>query len=115
MSDAFHEDCPARTVFEHITSRWGALVLTGLCDGPLRFSELRTKIQGISEKMLSQTLRTLVTDGLVARSVEPSSPPKVSYRLTDLGEGLSEHLRRLFDWTRTHAAEVLAARRRPKA
>jgi DNA-binding HxlR family transcriptional regulator len=109
MSDAFHSDCPARMVLDHVGSRWGVLVLTGLRDGPLRFYLLRTKIEGISEKMLSQTLRQLSRDGLVYRQVEPSIPPKVSYGLTPLGAGLAEHMQHLFDWLRINAEEVLAS------
>lgn len=108
MSDAFHSDCPARMVLDHIGSRWGVLVLTALRDGPLRFYLLRTKIEGISEKMLSQTLRTLSRDGLVCRRVEPSIPPKVSYSLTPLGSGLADHMQQLFDWLRANAEHVVA-------
>ncbi|KLL11424.1 MULTISPECIES: helix-turn-helix domain-containing protein [Protofrankia] len=110
--DAFRSDCLARVVLDHVTSRWGVLVLTGLAAGPLRFHELRTKIEGISEKMLSQTLRTLVRDGLVERTVEPSSPPRVSYSLTPLGEGLTRPLQQLFVWIRDHAQLVSAAQDR---
>ncbi|WP_250284976.1 MULTISPECIES: winged helix-turn-helix transcriptional regulator [unclassified Frankia] len=113
--DAFRSDCPARVVLDHVTSRWGVLVLTGLATGPLRFHELRTKIEGISEKMLSQTLRTLVRDGLVERAVEPSSPPRVSYSLTPLGEGLTQPLQHLFIWIRDHARLVSAAQERHDA
>ncbi|RKS79813.1 HxlR family transcriptional regulator [Actinomadura pelletieri DSM 43383] len=110
MGDAFHVDCPARAVLDHVTSRWATLILTGLRDGPLRFSELRAKIEGISEKMLSQTLRTLVEDGLIARTVHPSTPPAVSYRLTELGNGLTHLLHGLMTWIGEHADEVQAAR-----
>lgn len=111
-SDAFNSDCPAREVLDHITSRWGVLILTALSEGPLRFSELHGRIGGISEKMLSQTLRTLVRDGLVERRVEPTTPPRVSYELTELGEGLTESLRQFLDWIRRHTAEVVAAQHR---
>jgi DNA-binding HxlR family transcriptional regulator len=108
MSDAFHSDCPARMVLDHIGSRWGVLVLTALRDGPMRFSVLGAKIEGISEKMLSQTLRTLSRDGLIYRHVEPSIPPKVSYGLTSLGAGLADHMQQLFDWLRANADQVVA-------
>ncbi|WP_416565225.1 winged helix-turn-helix transcriptional regulator [Nocardia testacea] len=111
-SDAFNSDCPAREVLDHITSRWGVLILTALGRGPLRFSELGATIGGISEKMLSQTLRTLVRDGLVSRSVEPVTPPRVSYELTDLGRGLTTSLHQFLDWIRLHTNEVVAAQRR---
>lgn len=110
-SDAFNSECPAREVLGHIASRWGVLILTALCGGPLRFSELHGIIGGISEKMLSQTLRTLVRDGLVARAVEPTTPPRVSYELTTLGQGLTESLQQLLDWIRRHTDEVVAAQR----
>lgn len=111
-SDVFHTDCPARTVLDHVTSRWGVWVLVALRPnldntGELRFFELRQRIEGISEKMLAQTLRTLVRDGLVWRRVEPATPPRVSYGLTPLGEGTSEPLAALFGWLRDHAADIL--------
>ncbi|MFD4403801.1 winged helix-turn-helix transcriptional regulator [Nocardia sp. NPDC058499] len=112
LSDAFNSDCPAREVLDHITSRWGVLILAALGSGPLRFSALSAMIGGISEKMLSQTLRTLVRDGLVARTVEPTTPPRVSYELTELGQGLAVSLGQFLDWVRAHAAEVVAAQER---
>lgn len=111
-SDAFNNDCPAREVLDHITSRWGLLILTALSARPLRFSELHAVIGGISEKMLSQTLRTLVRDGLVLRVVEPTTPPRVGYELTALGRGLTESLQQLLHWIRQHTAEVVAAQHR---
>ncbi|MEU9833502.1 helix-turn-helix domain-containing protein [Streptosporangium sp. NPDC048047] len=107
MSEVFHSDCPARVVLDHVTSRWGVWVLMALQRGDLRFYELRERIEGISEKMLSQTLRTLVRDGLVWREVEPSTPPKVTYGLTPLGRGTGEPLAELFGWIRDHAFEIL--------
>ncbi|MET8873559.1 helix-turn-helix domain-containing protein [Nocardia sp. NPDC004604] len=112
MSDAFNSDCPAREVLDHITSRWGMLILTALGNGPLRFSELNAMIGGISEKMLSQTLRTLVRDGLIARTVEPTTPPRVSYELTALGQGLTESLQQFLGWIRQNTVEVMAAQSR---
>lgn len=106
--EVFHSDCPARTVLDHVTSRWGVWVLMALRDKELRFFELRTAIDGISEKMLSQTLRTLVRDGLVWRRVEPTTPPQVSYGLTPLGQGTSGPLGDLFEWIRSHANDILA-------
>jgi DNA-binding HxlR family transcriptional regulator len=110
MSDAFHVDCPARAVLDHVTSRWAVLILTGLRDGPLRFSELHTKIEGISEKMLAKTLRTLVGDGLIVRTVHPSTPPMVSYGLSKLGEGITQLLHGLMSWIGEHTADVHTAR-----
>ncbi|TQM15493.1 winged helix-turn-helix transcriptional regulator [Pseudonocardia kunmingensis] len=115
LSDAFNSDCPGRTVFVHLTNRWGILILTALRDGPLRFYLLRDRIGGISEKMLSQNLRAFVRDGLIEREVEPSVPPKVSYALTPLGVGAAEPLKALVAWIGTHTPEVLAAQERHDA
>ncbi|MEV7198014.1 helix-turn-helix domain-containing protein [Streptomyces sp. NPDC093510] len=95
--EVFHTDCPARKVVDHVTSRWGIWVLISLRSNDLRFFELRESIQGISEKMLAQTLRALVADGLVWRQVEPTTPPQVTYGLTEFGQGLGEPLTDLFD------------------
>ncbi|WP_085066293.1 winged helix-turn-helix transcriptional regulator [Catenuloplanes japonicus] len=99
--EVFHTDCPARDVVDHVTSRWGIWVLISLLtttrgDG-LRFFELRESIHGISEKMLAQTLRGLVADGLVWREVTPATPPQVTYGLTPFGRDLGEPLTDLFD------------------
>ncbi|GAA1186310.1 hypothetical protein GCM10009654_49850 [Streptomyces hebeiensis] len=107
--DAFNSDCPGREVLNHLTSRWGLLVLVALRDGPLRFYELRTLIDGISEKMLAQTLRTLVRDGLLSREVLPTVPPSVRYELTPLGEGAALPLEAMLAWVRQNALTVFAA------
>ncbi|MDH6133732.1 DNA-binding HxlR family transcriptional regulator [Kitasatospora sp. MAA4] len=95
--DVLHTDCPARDVVDHVTSRWGVWVLISLQSNDLRFYELRESIQGISEKMLAQTLRALVQDGLVWRTVEPTTPPQVTYGLTEFGRDVGEPLAELFD------------------
>lgn len=95
--DVFHTDCPARDMVDHVTSRWGIWVLISLRSNDLRFYELRESIQGISEKMLAQTLRALVQDELVWRTVEPTTPPQVTYGLTKFGKDISEPLVELFD------------------
>jgi len=82
---------------DHVTSRWGIWVLISLRSNDLRFFELRESIQGISEKMLAQTLRALVQDGLVWREVEPTTPPQVSYGLTEFGRDVGEPLAELFN------------------
>jgi DNA-binding HxlR family transcriptional regulator len=92
----FHTDCPARDVVDHVTSRWGVWVLISLQSRDLRFFELRESIQGISEKMLAQSLRALVQDGLVWRKVEPTTPPQVTYGLTEFGRDVGEPLAELF-------------------
>ncbi|MEH0406060.1 winged helix-turn-helix transcriptional regulator [[Kitasatospora] papulosa] len=95
--DVFHTACPARDVVDHVTSRWGIWVLISLRSTNLRFYELRESIQGISEKMLSQTLRALVQDDLVWREVEPTTPPQVTYGLTEFGRDVGGPLTELFD------------------
>src|SRR5690349_4717397 len=95
--EVFHTDCPARGVVDHVTSRWGVWVLISLRSNALRFYELRESIQGISEKMLAQTLRALVQDGLVWREVEPTTPPQVTYGLTEFGREVGEPLAELLD------------------
>ncbi|PRY35624.1 winged helix-turn-helix transcriptional regulator [Umezawaea tangerina] len=111
-SDFFSTDCPARVVVDHVASRWTPLILSALQPAPLRFFEVRDKIGGISEKVLSQKLRTLVRDGLVERTVEPATPPQVSYGLTELGHGISVPLGHLFGWIADNGGAVLAAQER---
>jgi DNA-binding HxlR family transcriptional regulator len=106
--------CPYRLVLEHVTSRWGVLVLIELLEGSRRFSELRRAIDGVarvSEKMLTQTLQTLERDGLVHRDAKPVIPPRVDYSLTDLGREAAERVRALAQWTQDRMAAVEAARR----
>lgn len=103
----FSAACPSRVVLDHVTSKWGILVLVALTDGPLRWSELRRRAQGVSEKMLAQTLRTLEADGLVHREAFPVIPPRVDYSLTPLGEGLTERLVPLFSWVAEHADDIV--------
>ncbi|MFJ4439090.1 winged helix-turn-helix transcriptional regulator [Streptomyces sp. NPDC088923] len=98
-----------------MTSRWGVLVLTSLRAGPLRFHELRDRIGGISEKMLSQNLRLLVRDGLVHREVEPAVPPRVSYTLTPLGAELAHPVQSLLDRIAARTPDIVTARRRHDA
>ncbi|CAN3978923.1 winged helix-turn-helix transcriptional regulator [Kitasatospora purpeofusca] len=93
--EVFHTDCAARETVDHVTSRWGVWVLIALQGNDLRFFELRDSIRGISEKMLAQTLRALVQDGLVWRVVEPTTPPRVTYGLTEFGRDVGEPLQDL--------------------
>ncbi|MDH6452161.1 MULTISPECIES: helix-turn-helix domain-containing protein [unclassified Streptomyces] len=108
--------CPHRLVMEHVTSRWGVLVLIRLLDRPHRFSELRRAIGGygrnVSEKMLTQTLQTLERDGLVHRDAKPVIPPRVDYSLTDLGREAAEQVRGLAEWTARRMGAVQEARER---
>lgn len=106
-----HEaNCPSRTVLDHVTSRWGSLVLLVLLDGTHRFSELARAIGGVSEKMLAQSLQALEGDGLVLRRVYPTVPPKVEYSLTRLGSEAAEHVRSLTNWVEENVSEVLKQR-----
>ncbi|WP_328449359.1 helix-turn-helix transcriptional regulator [Streptomyces sp. NBC_00386] len=106
--------CPYRLVLEHVTSRWGVLVLIELLERSYRFSELRRAIgrvgKGVSEKMLTQTLQTLERDGLVHRDAKPVIPPRVDYSLTDLGREAAEQVRSLALWTNERMADVERAR-----
>jgi len=107
--NCFDRRCRTRSVLAHVTGRWGTLVMAALkVDGTLRFSQLRDRIDGISEKMLSQTLRDLEGDGLVRRISLPVVPPHVEYDLTPLGLGVAEHLEALVDWIETHVRELAA-------
>ncbi|MGD0555572.1 MAG: helix-turn-helix domain-containing protein [Streptosporangiaceae bacterium] len=94
----FSPDCPTRVLLDHITSRWGVLILVALSTGTMRWGELRRWAGGISEKMLAQTLRTLEADGLVLREQRPVIPPHVDYSLTDRGRELSALLLPLMHW-----------------
>jgi len=102
--------CPSRGIMEHVTSRWGALVLAALLDGTLRFSELRRFIGGVSEKMLAQTLQTLERDGFVHRDAHPVIPPRVDYSLTELGREAAQQVWSLARWSESHVTDVLHAR-----
>lgn len=106
----FEAGCPSRQVLDHITSKWGVLILVALSDGTLRWGELRRYAQGISEKMLAQTLRTLETDGFVNREARAVVPPHVDYSLTDRGTELAGLLLPLVKWIGDHAAEITRPR-----
>ncbi|MFC2997968.1 winged helix-turn-helix transcriptional regulator [Acinetobacter sichuanensis] len=101
-------ECPSREILEHLTSKWSVLVLRCLSTGVHRFSEIRKKIEGISEKMLAQTLKTLERDGFILRTVYPEVPPRVEYQLTFLGAQAAEKLNYLLDWIERNLPEILA-------
>lgn len=111
MGDVFHEDCPARAILAHLASRWAVLVLSALLDRPHRYHELRATVAGVSDKMLSATLRGLRADGLVHRQVGTGQPPEVTYSVTELGRGAATALRPLLDWIHANADAIDAARR----
>lgn len=101
--------CPSRVMLEHITSRWGVLVLGVLLDGTHRFSQLRRRVGGVSEKMLAQTLQTLERDGFVHREVHPVIPPRVEYWLTPLGGDAARQVSGLARWIESQVPAVMAA------
>ncbi|MEJ1181659.1 winged helix-turn-helix transcriptional regulator [Arthrobacter sp. R4] len=107
----FQAGCPSRTVLDHITSKWGVLILAALSEGEQRWSELRRRAEGISEKMLAQTLKTLERDGLVLRKARPVIPPHVDYSLTDRGYELTALLVPLVTWAYDNADEILKGQR----
>jgi DNA-binding HxlR family transcriptional regulator len=106
------KDCPVREVLDRIGDKWSVLVIALLRDGPMRFSELRRSIDGISQRMLTLTLRGLERDGLVARTVTPTTPPRVDYELTELGRTLIEPIMALAAWAEKHRKAIQAARAR---
>ncbi len=108
--DPYARDCPSRRLLDRIGDRWTVLLISALADGPRRFSELLRTIDGISQKMLTQTLRSLEADGLVLRTVHPEIPPRVEYELTALGRSLLDPLGALIDWATEHMGEVQDAR-----
>ena len=106
----FAEQCPSREVLKHVTSRWGVLILVALRDGTHRFSDLRLKMGGVSEKMLAQSLQALEQDGFINRVSYPVVPPHVEYSLTPLGEQVSDKVAALADWIEMNLPQVLAQR-----
>ncbi|MFD9605489.1 winged helix-turn-helix transcriptional regulator [Streptomyces sp. NPDC059970] len=110
--DVFSRQCPSRGTLEHVTGRWGSLTLGALYEGSFRFNELRRRVDGVSEKMLSQTLHALERDGLVHREAQPTNPPRVDYELTPLGRQVAERLLGLIELVEGRMPEVLQARDR---
>lgn len=108
--DVMAEQCPTRQVIGRIGDKWSLLTLYALGQGTLRFSQLQREIQGVSQKMLTQTLRGLERDGLVSRRVYATVPPKVEYSLTPLGESLAKVITTLRTWAYGHMDEICQAR-----
>ena len=106
----YERGCPTRHILDRIGDKWTVLIVGALGDESLRFSELRRRIEGISQKMLTQTLRALEEDGLVTRTVYAEVPARVEYRLTEAGHSLRDPLQALEEWSITHLADVLHAR-----
>lgn len=107
----YRADCPTRQILDRIGDRWSVLIVGALWDGDARFSELRRRIDGVSQKMLTQTLRGLERDGLVRRTVFPEVPVRVEYALTEAGRTLHEPLRALEDWSIAHLGDVSASQK----
>jgi DNA-binding HxlR family transcriptional regulator len=108
--DAFVAQCPSRLLLDRLSDKWVTLTLVALEPGPQRYSQLARTIAGVSQKMLTQTLRTLERDGLVTRTVTATVPVTVTYELTDLGRSLQAVLEQLKDWAEAHMDLVLASR-----
>lgn len=104
--DAFLAGCPSRKLLDRVSDKWVTLSLSALSDGPQRYSEISRRIAGVSQKMLTQTLRTLERDGLVTRTVTPTVPVRVDYELTPLGASLLAQLQPLKRWAELHMTDV---------
>lgn len=109
QGDPYSADCPTRRILDRIGDRWTVLIVGVLADGDARFSELRRRIEGVSQKMLTQTLRSLERDGLVRRTVYPEVPVRVVYGLTEAGRTLQGPLRALEEWSIAHLPQVAEA------
>jgi len=109
LGNPYRADCPTRRVLDRIGDRWTVLVVGILGEGDARFSQLRRRVEGVSQKMLTQTLRALERDGLVRRTVFPEVPVRVEYALTEAGRTLLEPLRALQEWSIEHLGDVSAS------
>ena len=107
LGQVLSTECPSREILEHLTSKWSVLVLRCLSDGVHRFSELKQRIEGVSEKMLSQTLKTLEHDGFILRTVYPVVPPKVEYQLTITGSQAAEKIMYLIGWIEKSLPDIV--------
>ncbi|PJF09002.1 helix-turn-helix domain-containing protein [Pseudorhodobacter sp. MZDSW-24AT] len=105
--DVLAAACPSRTILQHLTSKWGTLVMVTLATGPHRFSQLRRRITGVSERMLAQTLQQLEADGFVLREARDVVPPHVSYSLTPLGAEAATHVLALTAWIEGNLPRIL--------
>ncbi|ARU54324.1 MAG: helix-turn-helix transcriptional regulator [Pseudomonadales bacterium] len=105
-----NEDCPIRNVVAQIGDKWSILILFCLVEGPDRFNSLKSRIEGISQRMLTQTLRDMERDGYVERTVYPEVPVKVEYELTALGKGLAKSVWGLVSWAETNHEEIRKSR-----
>ncbi len=110
--DLFAEECPSRQVLSHVTSRWGVLILIALQDGTLRFSDVRRKVAGVSERMLAQTLKALEADGFVERKAYPVVPPHVEYTLSPMGQAVAQKVAALADWIEVNMGAIQVAQQK---
>ncbi|MFF0072167.1 winged helix-turn-helix transcriptional regulator [Streptomyces sp. NPDC005494] len=110
QADLRRADSLAREIFSDVANKWALLIIEALGDGTLRFSELRSAVEGISHKMLTQNLRMLERNGLVERTVYPTVPPKVEYTLTEPGQGLRKTVDVMCEWTHRNLGHIEAAR-----
>jgi DNA-binding HxlR family transcriptional regulator len=108
--NAYVAECPSRQVLDAISDKWVTLVLTALSDGPRRYSDLSRQIAGVSQKMLTQTLRQLERDGLLTRTITPAVPVRVDYQLTALGKTILPVVASIKQWSEAHIREIHAAR-----
>lgn len=106
--------CPSRAILNHLTSRWGILVLVVLKSGTKRFSEIRREIGGVSERTLSKTLKQLESDGMLIRKSFDTVPPHVEYTLTDWGQQASDKVADLVEWLEVNLSDILASQNPPK-
>ncbi|HET6953969.1 MAG TPA: helix-turn-helix domain-containing protein [Acidimicrobiales bacterium] len=109
-ANAYLRDCPSRTVLEATANKWTCLLVDALSHGPARFGVLRRRLQGITQKSLTQTLRTMERDGIVIRTVYPTIPPRVDYELSDLGRSVVSLMEGIRRWSEGHVDEIVAAR-----
>ncbi|MEY9212877.1 DNA-binding HxlR family transcriptional regulator [Thermobifida halotolerans] len=111
-ADAYLRTCASRAVLDVIANKWVCLVLGALREETMRFGQLRRRLDGITQKMLTKTLRELERDGLVHRAVYPTVPPRVEYRLTELGQNLGRLMTEIRVWAEEHMPEIQEARER---
>ena len=112
LGQVLSNECPSREILEHLTNKWSVLVLRCLSEGVHRFSELKQRIEGFSEKMLAQTLKMLEQDGFILRTVYPVVPPKVEYQLTITGSQAAEKINYLIGWVERSLPEILENKER---
>lgn len=110
LGNAFDADCPTRIVLDRVGDKWTVLVVAALADGPLRFTVLRERIGGVTGKVLTSTLRSMLRDGLLERTAYPTVPPKVEYELTELGGSLRQPIDELRSWAERHVAHIVRNR-----